>query len=201
MSQLSFGDMEYANRRRKTRREAFLEQMDKIIPWADWVTLIASHYPSGKRGRPPIGVETMLRMYLMQNWFNLSDEGIEDAIYDSHAMRAFLRIDFLQQQVPDATTLLHFRRLLEKNALGKALSDDIRNRLDKAGLIMHGGSVVDATLVNAPSSTKNQNGERDPEMHSTKKGGHQRRRAPLESRFSYQPASRQHQDIRRRQII
>ena len=171
MSQLSFGDMEYANRRRKTRREAFLEQMDKIIPWAAWVTLIASHYPSGKRGRPPIGVETMLRMYLMQNWFNLSDEGIEDAIYDSHAMRAFLRIDFLQQQVPDATTLLHFRHLLEKHELGKVLFDDIRSGLDQAGLIMHGGSVVDATLISAPSSTKKQNGERGPEMHSTKKGG------------------------------
>lgn len=110
-------------------------------------------------------------MYLMQNWFNLSDEGIEDAIYDSHAMRTFLRINLLEQQVPDATTLLHFRHLLEKHALGKALFDDIRNRLDQAGLIMHGGSVVDATLISAPSSTKNQNGERDPEMYSTKKDG------------------------------
>ena len=132
--------------------------------------MIAAYYPSGKRGRPPIGIETMLRMYLMQNWFSLSDEGIEDAVYDSHAMRSFLRINFLEQQVPDATTLLHFRHLLEEHTLGKALFDDIRNRLDKAGLIMHGGSVVDATLISAPSSTKNQTGERDPEMHSTKKG-------------------------------
>jgi len=170
MSQLSFGDMEYTNRRRKTKRELFLEQMDKIIPWADWVDMITAYYPSGKRGRPPIGIETMLRMYLMQNWFSLSDEGIEDAVYDSHAMRSFLRINFLEQQVPDATTVLHFRHLLEEHALGKALFDDIRNRLDKAGLIMHGGSVVDATLISAPSSTKNQTGERDPEMHSTKKG-------------------------------
>ncbi|WP_407692123.1 transposase [Pyramidobacter porci] len=154
--------MEYANRRRKARREAFLEQMDKIIPRADWVIVTATHYPSGKRGRPPLGVETTLRMYLTQNWFNLSDEGIEDAIYDSNVMRTFLRINFLQQQVPDATTLLHFRHLLEKHELGKALFDDIRSRRDKAGLIMHGGSVVDATLISAPSSTKNQNGERDP---------------------------------------
>ncbi len=132
--------------------------MNKIIPWTDWVTLIATHYLSGKQGRPPLGVETMLRIYLIQNWFNLSDEGIEDAIYNSHAMRTFLRIDFPQQRVTDAATLLHlhFRHLLEKHELGKALFDDIRNRLEQAGLIMHGGSVVDATLISAPSSTKNQ---------------------------------------------
>ena len=98
MPQLSFGDMEFTNRRRKTKRELFLEQMDKIIPWADWVNMIAAYYPSGKRGRPPIGIETMLRMYLMQNWFSLSDEGIEDAVYDSHAMRSFLKTNFLDSR-------------------------------------------------------------------------------------------------------
>ncbi len=113
----------------------------------------------------------MLRMYLMQNWFSLSDEeGIEDAIYDSHAIRSFLRVNFLEQQVLDATTLLHFRRLLQEHTLGKALFGDIRNRLGKAGLVMNEGSVVDANLTSAPGSTKNQTGERDPEMHSTKKG-------------------------------
>jgi IS5 family transposase len=109
-------------------------------------------------------------MYLLQNWFNLSDEGIEDAIYDSYAIRTFMRIDFLKEQAPDATTLLHFRHLIENNGIAKLIFDDVRDRLDKAGLLMHGGTVVDATIVAAPSSTKNQSGERDPEMHRTKKG-------------------------------
>ena len=104
MKQQTFSDIEYANRRRTTKREAFLDSMESIIPWKDWVELIRPFYPQGKRGRRPIEIETMLRMYLMQNWFNLSDVGIEDAIYDSYAMRKFMRLDFLNQQVPDATT-------------------------------------------------------------------------------------------------
>ena len=170
MSQQTFSDIEYSNRKRKTKRESFLESMDAIIPWGDWVNLIKPYYPSGKRGRPPRDIELMLRMYLMQNWFNLSDEGIEDAIYDSYAMRSFMHLDFFKEQVPDATTLLHFRHLIEKNNLGKAIFDDIKERLDRAGLIMHGGSVVDATLIAAPTSTKNNDKQRDPEMHQTKKG-------------------------------
>ena len=170
MSQQTFSDIEYANRKRKTKRESFLESMDSVIPWQDWVDLIKPYYPSGKRGRPPRDIELMLRMYLMQNWFNLSDEGIEDAIYDSYAMRSFMHLDFLKEQVPDATTLLHFRHLVEENRLGKAIFDDIKERLDRAGLIMHGGSVVDATLIAAPTSTKNNDKQRDPEMHQTRKG-------------------------------
>lgn len=170
MKQQTFSDMEYSNRRKKTKREEFLDAMDEMIPWDYWVNLIRPYYPSGKRGRPPKDIEAMLRMYLMQNWFNLSDAGIEDAIYDSYAMRSFMHLDFFSQQVPDATTLLHFRHLLEENRIGEKIFADVKARLEKAGLMMHGGTIVDATIISAPSSTKNKEGRRDPEMHQTKKG-------------------------------
>lgn len=162
MRQQTLSDIEYSNRKRKTKREEFLGAMEEIIPWKYWVDMIRPYYPSGKRGRPPKDIEVMLRMYLMQNWFNLSDEGVEDEIYDSYAMRSFMHIDFLTQQAPDATTLLHFRHLIEENSLGEKIFNDVRERLDKAGLIMHGGTVVDATLIAAPKSTKNREGKRDP---------------------------------------
>ena len=168
--QTSFTDYEYDNRSRRTRREQFLASMDEMIPWQDWVDMIEPYYPKGTHGRRPIGAETMLRMYLMQNWFGLSDEGMEDAVYDSYAMKNFLGIDFTHEQVPDATTLLKFRHLLEKHNLAEKLFADIRERLDHSGLIMHGGTIVDATIVRAPSSTKNKDKTRDPEMHQTKKG-------------------------------
>ena len=170
MKQQTFSDYEYSNRKRKTKREEFLEIMDEIIPWEEWVSIIAPYYPSGKRGRPPIGIEIMLRMYLLQVWFNLSDEGTEDAIYDSYAMRKFVGINFLEEDVPDATTLLKFRRLLEKHGLNKLFFDAINRVLVETGHILKGGSVVDATIINAPSSTKNAKKQRDPEMHQTKKG-------------------------------
>ena len=170
MKQQTFSDIEYSNRRKKTKREEFLEAMDQIIPWKRWIDLIQDHYPSGKRGRPPIKIETMLRMYLMQNWFNLSDAAIEDAIYDSYAMRTFMHIDFLTEQVPDATTLLKFRHLLEEHKIGEQIFADVKARLENAGLMMHGGTIVDATIIAAPSSTKNREGKRDGEMHQTKKG-------------------------------
>ena len=170
MKQQTLSDIEYSNRKRKTKREEFLEAMDQIIPWERWIDLIKARYPTGKRGRPPRGIEVMLRMYLMQNWFNLSDVGIEDAIYDSYAMRSFMGIDFLSEQVPDATTLLKFRHLLEEHRIGEQIFVDVRERLEKAGLIMHGGTIVDATIIAAPSSTKNKEGKRDEEMHQTKKG-------------------------------
>lgn len=170
MKQQTFSDIEYSNRRRKTKKEKFLNDMDRIIPWEHWVALIREYYPSGKRGRPPRGIETMLRMYLLQNWFNLSDEGVEDAIYDSYAMRSFMHINFLDEQVPDTTTLLKFRHLLEKHKIGEQIFSDVTARLEKAGLIMHGGTIVDATIIAAPSSTKNKEGKRDEEMHQTKKG-------------------------------
>lgn len=131
--------------------------------------MIRPFYFDNKRGRKPIGIETMLRMYLMQVWFNLSDEGIEDSIYNRYAMRSFMHIDFHEQQVPDATILLKFRHMLAANKLGEKILADVNNRLDKAGLIMHGGTIVDASLIATPKSTKNQDGKRDPEMHQTKK--------------------------------
>ena len=170
MKQQTFTDMEYSNRKRLTKREAFLNSMDEIIPWDYWVKMIHPYYPSGKRGRPPRGIETMLRMYLMQVWFSLSDEGIEDAIYDSYAMRNFLHIDFMTEQVPDATTLLKFRHLIEQNRIGEKIFADVKARLEAAGLMMHGGTIVDATLIAAPPSTKNKEGKRDEEMHQSKKG-------------------------------
>ena len=169
-NQYTLTDMEYSNRKKKTKREEFLDAMNEIIPWSYWVEMIRPYYFNNKRGRKPIGIEVMLRMYLMQIWFNLSDEGIEDSIYDSYAMRSFMHIDFNEQQVPDATTLLKFRHMLEKNKIGEKIFADVNKRLDKSGLIMHGGTIVDASLIAAPKSTKNKTGERDPEMHQTKKG-------------------------------
>ncbi len=170
MSQQSFSDMEYSLRKRTTKREEFLDIMDEIIPWDEWVDLIKPHYFSGKRGRPPKGIEKMLRMYLLQCWFTLSDEGVEDAIYDSYAFRKFMGINFLEEQVPDATTLLHFRRMMEESKIGEQLFRAINYVIEQSGYMMRGGTIVDATIINAPSSTKNADKSRDPEMHQTKKG-------------------------------
>jgi IS5 family transposase len=170
MKQQTFSDIEYSGRKRKTKREEFLEIMDEIIPWEEWVALIAPHYYEGKRGRPPKGIEKMLRMYLLQSWFNLSDEGVEDSIYDSYAMRKFIGLNFIKEQVPDATTLLHFRRIVEENHIGELLFNTIREGLERSGHIMHGGTIVDATIIDAPSSTKNAEKARDPEMCQAMKG-------------------------------
>ena len=147
MNQMTFSDMEYSGRKRVTQKEKFLREMNDIIPWADWVNKILPYYPKEKRGRPPRGIEVMLRMYLLQIWFNLSDEGLEDA-----------------------TTLLKFRHLLEEHNLGEAIFNDIKERLQQAGLMMRGGTIVDATIIHSTPSTKNKEGKRDPEMHQTKKG-------------------------------
>jgi len=171
MSQQSFVDMEYAGRKRRTRRDEFLEAMNQIIVWEEWVAVIAPYYFDGRRGRPPRGIETMLRMILLQNWFNLSDEGIEEAIYDSYAFRKFMGVDFLSgEQVPDATTLCKFRKMLHDNGITQRLFELLGAFLEKHGKIMHGGSIVDATIVDAATSTKNQSGKREPEMHQVKKG-------------------------------
>ena len=168
--QRSFSDLEYANRRRITKRESFLKMMDEIIPWSEWIELIRPFYPKGDRGRPPRGIEVMLRMYLVQSWFNLSDAMVEDAIYDSYAIRSFMGLNFHDEQAPDATTLLKFRRLLEEQELGKKMFEAIGQLLESKGCMMRGGTIVDATIIQAPSSTKNASGERDEEMHQTKKG-------------------------------
>ena len=168
--QQTFTDLEYSFRKKKTKREAFLEIMDEIIPWDEWVDVIVPYYPGGKRGRPPMGIERMLRMYLLQIWFNLSDPATEDAIYDSYAMRKFTGIDFMTENVPDETTLCKFRHLLEENGLNKLFFDAINRVMVDSGHMMKGGTIVDATIINAPSSTKNTEKARDPEMHQTKKG-------------------------------
>jgi len=168
--QPSLTDAEYGLRRRVTKREEFLTMMDGIIPWDGWCGVIRPFYYDGKKGRKPVGLETILRMYLLQVWFNLSDEAVEDQVNDSFAMRQFLRLDFAVEQVPDATTLLKFRHLMETHGLGQALFAAQNRYFDEQGWIMRGGSVVDATIIAAPSSVKNQTGTRDPDAHQTRKG-------------------------------
>jgi IS5 family transposase len=170
-SQISFSQAEYAKKKKQTRREVFLAKMDQVVPWPRLMEVIEPHYPkSGKRGRPPIGLERMLRMYFVQQWYGLADEAVEDAIYDSQALRQFLNIDLSQQSVPDATTLMGFRHLLEAHKLTQAMLIEINAMLIERGLLMSKGTLVDATLIAAPSSTKNQTHTRDPEMKQTKKG-------------------------------
>ena len=168
--QTTFTDMEYANRRKQTRREIFLETMDKIIPWNRLCGLIEPHYYHNKTGRPALGIEIMLRMYFLQIWFSLSDEMTEESIFDSHAMRNFMGINFLDRQAPDSTTLMKFRHMLEKADLQKKIQAEILALLEENGLIMHGGTISDATIIQAPSSTRNSTKERDTEMKSTRKG-------------------------------
>ncbi|WP_018939124.1 IS5 family transposase [Thioalkalivibrio sp. AKL3] len=170
MSQRSFSDLEYSAKRKQTRRDRFLGEIDAITPWAALVEAIEPHYPKGKRGRPPIGLERMLRMYVAQQCFNLSDEGIEDAVYDSQAIRSFVGIDLSREDAPDATTLLQFRRLLEQHNLTQVIFDRINAHLQQRGLMLREGTVVDATLIAAPPSTKNREKARDPEMHQARKG-------------------------------
>src|SRR5271154_4724583 len=168
--QTSFSQAEFADKKKITRREKFLGRMEEIIPWAALLAVLKPFYPKGERGRPPIGLERMLRVYFLQQWYGLADEALEDAIYDSQAMRGFARIDLAADGVPDATTLLKFRRLLETNNLCKGLFTAINADLTARGLLLREGTLVDATLLAAPPSTKNLKKERDPEMHQTKKG-------------------------------
>ena len=170
MRQQSFTDIEYANRKRQTKKDIFLKMMEEIIPWGMWIALIQPYYYDNKVGRRARGVELMLRMFLLQSWYNLSDEGIEDAIYDSYSFRKFTGIDFLREQVPDATTLCKFRALLYEHNIAQKLFEAINQALEAHGQMMRGGSVVDASIIEAPSSTKNEEKSRDPEMHQTKKG-------------------------------
>jgi IS5 family transposase len=171
MSQRSFASAEYAMKKKRTRREKFLAEMERIVPWARLIAVIEPLYPkSGRVGRQPIGVPKMLRMYCLQQWYGLADEALEDALYDSQALRDFVGIDLSRESVPDATTLLKFRRLLQDNDLTRALFDEINAHLSEQGLLMRAGTIVDATIIAAPSSTKNEGNARDPEMHQTKKG-------------------------------
>lgn len=169
--QLSFASYEFAQKKRVTRREKFLAEMEQVVPWARLEALIEPKYPSaGRVGRQPVGVSRMLRMYCLQQWFSLSDEAVEDAIYDSQSMREFVGIDLARESVPDATTLLKFRRLLEEHGLTRRLFDEINALLGERGMLLREGTMVDATIIAAPPSTKNKDEARDPEMHQTKKG-------------------------------
>jgi IS5 family transposase len=169
--QRSFSELEYAAKRKQTRRDRFLADIEAVTPWSALMAAVAPFYPNGGgRGRPPIGLERMLRMYIAQNCFGLSDEGIEDALYDSQAIRGFVGIDLSCEAAPDATTLLKFRRLLETHQLTDAIFSAINAHLAERGLFLRQGTIVDATLIAAPPSTKNRSGERDLEMHQSKKG-------------------------------
>lgn len=170
MQQISFAHAEHQGKKRITKREKFLAEMEQIVPWQRLINLIEPHYPKGQRGRPPIGLARMLRLYFVQQWYGLSDEAVEDAVSDSAAIRAFVAIDLGREEAPDATTLLKFRQLLQKHELSKKILDEINAYLSERGLLMREGSMVDATIINAPSSTKNKDKARDPEMHQTKKG-------------------------------
>lgn len=168
--QTGFSELEFIAKRKITRREKFLAQMEITVPWDKLLSELKPHYPKGKRGRPPIGLERMLRLYFLQQWYSLADEALEDAVYDSQAMRSFLGIHLASDPVPDATTLLKFRHLLEKNDLCATIFETINAHLEELGLLMREGTLVDATIINAPSSTKNKDKARDSEMHQTKKG-------------------------------
>ena len=171
MRQQTLAEEGFEKYRKPTRRERFLEEMDRIIPWAELSAVIEPFYPRGEGpGRPPVGVERMLRIHFLQHWFNLSDPAVEEALYDSRAMRRFVGIDLGREPAPDETTICKFRHLLERHNLGDRLFALIAEYLQENGLKVSTGTIVDATIISAPSSTKNRDGKRDPEMHQTKKG-------------------------------
>ncbi len=169
--QASFSDLEYAGKKKQTRRDRFLTQLEALTPWAALVAAIAPFYPKGRgAGRPPIGLARMLRMYVAQQCFGLSDEGIEDALYDSQAIRRFVGVDLAREAAPDATTRLKFRRLLEEHDLTGVIFQTINAHLAQQGLLLREGTLIDATLIAAPASTKHRDRARDPAMHQAKKG-------------------------------
>jgi IS5 family transposase len=167
MKQLTLATVRYA---KTTRRAAFLAEMERVVPWSALCALIEPFYPKPGNGRPSIGIERMLRIYCLQQWFNLSDPAVEEALYDSLAMRRFMDIDLGREAVPDETTVCRFRHLLEAHDLAQKLFDEVQWHLAAKGLKVATGTIVDATIINAPSSTKNADKARDPEMHQTKKG-------------------------------
>jgi IS5 family transposase len=168
--QASFAEVEYGAKKKQTGRDKFLAEMERVVPWSRLVERLAPLYPKGERGRPPIPLERMLRVYFVQHWYGLADEAVEDALYDSQALRSFAGIALNRDPVPDATTVLHFRHWLERHDLTKGLFDEVGAMLEERGLLMRQGTIVDATIIAAPPSTKNKQHSRDPEMHQTKKG-------------------------------
>jgi len=171
MRQTTLAEGGFEKYRKATRREQFLNEMERVVPWKRLVRLIEPHYPKGEgRGRPPIGIERMLRIYFLQHWFNLSDPGVEEALYDSNAMRQFVGIDLGCEPAPDETTVCKFRHLIERHGLAEQVFRAVNRYLSERGLVLSSGTIVDATIINAPSSTKNQDNKRDPEMRQTRKG-------------------------------
>jgi IS5 family transposase len=170
MMTVSFASLAYENKEKKTRREKFLQEMDQVIPWEELVEIITRYYPRAGNGRQPMPLERMLRIYFMQQWYGLSDPAMEDALYDIESMRRFADIDIAADVIPDETTILHFRHLLEKHALSKKIFEKTQRYLADKRLLLREGTIVDATIINAPSSTKNQDKTRDREMKQTKKG-------------------------------
>lgn len=168
--QRTFASVAWNQKGKVTRRERFLAEMEAVIPWERLIALIEPHYPKAGNGRQPLGVEKMLRIYFMQQWFNLSDPEAEDAIYDSESMRRFARVELGDDVVPDETTILRFRHLLEKHRLTEVIFEAVKDLLAERRLMLKSGTIVDATIISAPSSTKNAAQRRDPEMKQTKKG-------------------------------
>lgn len=170
MKQTTFESLAWKNKGKVTRRERFLAEMDAVIPWKALTELIEPHYPKTGNGTQPMPLERMLRIHFMQHWFNLSDPAMEDALYDSESMRRFAGIELAEDAVPDETTILRFRHLLEQHRLSETIFGHIRGLLDQKRLLLKSGTIVDATIIAAPPSTKNAEGARDPEMHQTRKG-------------------------------
>ena len=163
-------DQTFENHRKPTRRDEFLKTMEAIVPWSALCEVIEPHYPKAGNGRPPIGLERMLRIHFIQHWFNLADLSCEEALYDSASLRSFVGIDLGREPVPDSTTITKFRKLLNDNKLGEALFSKVGQELQARGFKVNTGTIVDATIIGAPSSTKNADRARDPEMHQTRKG-------------------------------
>jgi len=160
----------FAKYGRKSRRELFLDEMEQIAPWAELLALVEPHYAKAVKGRHPVGLSIMLRTYFLQQWFNLSDPGVEEALYESPVLQRFVGVDLGVAPAPDETTILRFRHLLEKHGLGEQMLDTVNEHLESKGIRIQTGTIVDASILHAPSSTKNEAGKRDPAMHQTKKG-------------------------------
>jgi IS5 family transposase len=170
MKQMTLSTSGFDRYSKTTRRATFLAEMERVVPWGELCALIGPFYPKAGNGRRPIGVERMLRIYFLQQWFNLSDPGVEEALYDSLAMRSFVAIDLGREPAPDETTVCKFRHLLEKHDIGRKLFEAVHVHLEGQGIKVSKGTIVDATIISAPSSTKNASGSRDPDMHQTRKG-------------------------------
>src|SRR6516164_2485730 len=170
MKQLTLARTGFERYGKTTRRAVFLSEMEQVVPWPALCGLIDPVYPKPGNGRPPIGVERMLRIYFLQQWFNLSDPGVEEALYDSAALRQFVGIDLGREPAPDETTVCKFRHLLEEHNVGGEMLEAVNLQLEKNGIRISSGTIVDATILHAPSSTKNRDQQRDPEMHQTRKG-------------------------------